>query len=1251
MCWGSNSNGNLGIGSTTRQTSPVLVPGDYNFTSISLGGSHSCGLLSGDSLVCCGSYSAGQLGGGYIFSESLVPIELLGEKILSLGSNSFYLNKGYSGEFSVMNFGSSFYDINLPSGINNIAYVRRGKIGGDFYLNGEKLHRFLNSEYLGGVDSITSGAESVIDELIILDRALSDEEVLGLYNGSAYRANFYEIDEGVSNYTIYVKNTSSIDSYTANFSVDFSAPVVLYISPTYSNDSASKESWIFVNVSVGDESDTNVTFNLFNSSMNLINSTTSGSSSEINWTGLVEGTYYYNVTAFDAANNSAYELTRKITLDFVTPTFIWESPTPDNRSGIIESFLINLTFNDNYDLEEFVYYFDGDIENVPFISGSSSILSGTANVDIICSSAVNCNVLINQTGIVSGVLYEYNITVTDFALNSNYTETRVVRGNSAPVLNPVIYSPNSDDDVDPDSIILFNMTVSDFDYNLETVVLQIKNDTDLWNQAMDVSFENYSQTGFVYKWNSSYTFDGVSEGIYNIRVVARDILGGEDVSDEENISVYWDCTWSSTTDLGAVAGWNKNKFVGNITINNTGDSEFADGNCGLMFKLSHELTAGRVYFDDSALNQWLVYYDSSVVSAETSLVVPVNISFLGQVLQEDTTFLIEEFTSISSQENESVDISIVSNQEGPYFYSSITSAPSSVDLLENTFNLGGYLRNLMGDSIVNENNTAYNVTLEWILPTGLEISENTSLFFENISDNQLHNYISSIEFSSVKDFSPGVQKIKLRASGVNVSGAAIAGSDGAVVFEDSVEVNFVCSNITDRIYVTACGAADADYEAPVITLPGSPRGGSGGGGGASSGNLFDKSEASFELLNGEIKEFVLTIENKYSYSKENLEVTVSGENAEYVIPVPDFIKEIKPKSDYELSVKIAAPTYFNKGKYLLKFKFRGELIREDGTRQGSYSEEKFVTLYITERTRDVADEYLEKANELLVEMENSSFVVRSAKGIIEKMNESYTEVDFLKVEESFNEFQEIRNSAVEGKSLMTELKTKMDWAEKYGMNVVETRKLILLAEAVFERGDYLLARQKIDEALSMYAYETKGEIKLFYLIKNHPLESAGIFTGFLILVVLVYYFSRRFYLKRKIKSLENEGVLLLGLMEEIQKKCFNEAKMSMTEYSHSMEEYQTQLAESIKNEIKFKNKLQHFFKFKGKFKKLLSEKERFLELISELQTKYMKKGEVDARVYENLMKTYSKHLGEIEEELSFLEVKKFLNKNARRKNK
>ncbi len=91
-CWGSNSDGQLGDGTTDHtgapKATPVAVSGTLNFTKIAAGYAHTCGLASSGHAYCWGDNSSGQIGDGSTTDRS-EPVPVIGEKTfvsISVGS-------------------------------------------------------------------------------------------------------------------------------------------------------------------------------------------------------------------------------------------------------------------------------------------------------------------------------------------------------------------------------------------------------------------------------------------------------------------------------------------------------------------------------------------------------------------------------------------------------------------------------------------------------------------------------------------------------------------------------------------------------------------------------------------------------------------------------------------------------------------------------------------------------------------------------------------------------------------------------------------------------------------------------------------------------------------------------------------------------------------------------------------------------------------------------------------------------------
>ena len=76
-CWGDNTYGELGNGSTANSKTPVAVAGGLTFSAISVGDAFACGLTTSGIAYCWGYSAQGQLGSGSA-ARSTTPVAVLG---------------------------------------------------------------------------------------------------------------------------------------------------------------------------------------------------------------------------------------------------------------------------------------------------------------------------------------------------------------------------------------------------------------------------------------------------------------------------------------------------------------------------------------------------------------------------------------------------------------------------------------------------------------------------------------------------------------------------------------------------------------------------------------------------------------------------------------------------------------------------------------------------------------------------------------------------------------------------------------------------------------------------------------------------------------------------------------------------------------------------------------------------------------------------------------------------------------------
>jgi alpha-tubulin suppressor-like RCC1 family protein len=77
-CWGRNTLGELGDGTTDNRFTPVPVAGGLSFTEVRGGSQHTCGVTTEGDAYCWGDNQAGQLGNGTL-NGSTVPVKVAGQ--------------------------------------------------------------------------------------------------------------------------------------------------------------------------------------------------------------------------------------------------------------------------------------------------------------------------------------------------------------------------------------------------------------------------------------------------------------------------------------------------------------------------------------------------------------------------------------------------------------------------------------------------------------------------------------------------------------------------------------------------------------------------------------------------------------------------------------------------------------------------------------------------------------------------------------------------------------------------------------------------------------------------------------------------------------------------------------------------------------------------------------------------------------------------------------------------------------------
>lgn len=112
VCWGGNSDGQLGDGTYRSSATPVRVAGNVKFSSVTVGATHSCGVAVDGRGYCWGSNRFGELGVGDEVPRHNVPTPIVGvARFLSLSATGANSSCGLTEAHTVACWGLAEYSV------------------------------------------------------------------------------------------------------------------------------------------------------------------------------------------------------------------------------------------------------------------------------------------------------------------------------------------------------------------------------------------------------------------------------------------------------------------------------------------------------------------------------------------------------------------------------------------------------------------------------------------------------------------------------------------------------------------------------------------------------------------------------------------------------------------------------------------------------------------------------------------------------------------------------------------------------------------------------------------------------------------------------------------------------------------------------------------------------------------------------------------------------------------------------------
>ncbi|MBI3334410.1 hypothetical protein HYZ97_02900 [Candidatus Pacearchaeota archaeon] len=208
------------------------------------------------------------------------------------------------------------------------------------------------------------------------------------------------------NFTVNDTYGNTNRSVSRLFRFDATFPIVALNTSTATN--LANVTSVFVNVSVNETNEGNITFLIWNNTA-VINSTTFNTSIRtINFTGLADGNYSYNVTVVDFASNRNTTALRSVNIDTTYPLIEFAGGTNNSGTNMSRNYLfVNVSVTET---NEF---------NITFMLWNDTVIINTTSSTGMIRS-------LNFTGLNDGN-YSYNVSVVDYTGNTNTSGVRTIR--------------------------------------------------------------------------------------------------------------------------------------------------------------------------------------------------------------------------------------------------------------------------------------------------------------------------------------------------------------------------------------------------------------------------------------------------------------------------------------------------------------------------------------------------------------------------------------------------------------------------------------------------------------------------------------------------------------------------------------------------------------------------------------------------------------------------------------------------------
>lgn len=432
-------------------------------------------------------------------------------------------------------------------------------------------------------------------------------------------------------------------------------------------------------------------------------------------------------------------------------------------------------------------------------------------------------------------------------------------------------------------------------------------------------------------------------------------------------------------------------------------------------------------------------------------------------------------------------------------------------------------------------------------------------------------------------------------------------------------------------------------------------------------------EKTYDVTRGKTSSHEVSVTNPFENSAiEGLNLTLGGSFAKYM-QVLDLERTDADGEKIELSgrpsevplgygetqkyeITVDVPQYVERGTYYVDLEIhKGNVTYRDypGVSTGTGDTTlryKDITFEIIERrtiafnvhtyTEDEAQDAFEEAAANIGNMRNAGFSTRRAEGLLDDARAELSEGDYEAAIEIGEEISKMSEDAFNSRSGINELGSVIkDAEEARGLKVPETKELLSLAVAAFEREDYEIALERINYAKLVYASETRGKVNYTKMVLDNLL--AIVIGGGVLLALLFAAFAKAkaLFIIRELKNLDAREANIANLMKESQEKYYIQKTLSADAYTKAMSELTEKLTQIRGDGAKLRAKRAGLIRPHEELKRLREESINLEGLIRDAQDRYYSKKTMSRREYDESMEHFRSMQIDVEGAIAVLETR------------